>query len=428
VSRVGALASGPTIELGPYALTGHRLVVPLDHARPDGPALSVFAREVRMREGPADLPWLVFLQGGPGFEAPRPVDGRGWIGRATRSHRVLLLDQRGTGNSSPVDVHRPRPARELVHFRADAIVADAEAFRRALAHGERWSVLGQSYGGFCAVHYLCRAPEALHEVLITGGLPPLAPIDEVYERTFRLMRERSLAFHARFPHLAPVVDELARRASRGSLRLPDGEAVGVERLQQLGMELGRTSGPERLAWLFESAFADGALDGPTTARFLRSLAEAQAYDTHPFYALLHESIYSDGPATDWAAERVRAAHPELEWRAGEPLVLTAESIHPWMFAQYADLRPFARTADELARHAPWPRLLDRTAMAANTVPVAAAVYDEDLYVERELSLECAAALGNCRVWRSATHQHDGLREDGAAILEALFRRLGEARA
>ncbi len=43
-------------------------------------------------------------------------------------------------------------AEYLAHFRADAIVADAELIRRELTGGDRWSVLGQSFGGFCPGH------------------------------------------------------------------------------------------------------------------------------------------------------------------------------------------------------------------------------------------------------------------------------------
>ena len=41
---------------------------------------------------------LIFLQGGPGFAAGRPVSAEsGWIKRALQDYRVFLLDQRGTG-------------------------------------------------------------------------------------------------------------------------------------------------------------------------------------------------------------------------------------------------------------------------------------------------------------------------------------------
>ena len=45
-------------------------------------------------------------------------------------------------------------------LRADNIVRDAETIRNILTGSDgRWSVLGQSFGGFCAVHYLSNYPE-----------------------------------------------------------------------------------------------------------------------------------------------------------------------------------------------------------------------------------------------------------------------------
>ena len=116
-------------------LTTHSHVfnVPLDHSKPNGETTRVFGREVvaTARENDA-LPWLVFLQGGPGFGAPRPEDHSGWLKRALQEYRVLLLDQRGTGLSTPVThqtlVRFTSPvemADYLKHFRADAIVQDA---------------------------------------------------------------------------------------------------------------------------------------------------------------------------------------------------------------------------------------------------------------------------------------------------------------
>ncbi|MBC8093951.1 MAG: aminopeptidase, partial [Pseudonocardia sp.] len=45
----------------------HELSVPLDHADPAGGQITVFAREVADPDG-RDRPFLVYLQGGPGFE------------------------------------------------------------------------------------------------------------------------------------------------------------------------------------------------------------------------------------------------------------------------------------------------------------------------------------------------------------------------
>ena len=183
-------------------LTDHMFLVPLDHAKPDGEQIEVFGREV-VATGKADqaddLPWLVFLQGGPGFAAQRPVGRETWLARALDSYRVLLLDQRGTGRSSRVTARslaRLGSARAqadyLALFRADSIVLDAELIRRELTGGQPWSVLGQSFGGFCTVTYLSFAPAGMREALITGGLPGLdSRADDVYRITYRIVAATS---------------------------------------------------------------------------------------------------------------------------------------------------------------------------------------------------------------------------------------------
>src|SRR5450755_3799505 len=150
-------------------LTDRTFQVPLDHRAPAGDKIEVFAREVVASDTAAgDLPWLVFLQGGPGFGAERPVGRSVWLERALNDFRVLLLDQRGTGRSSPASrqtlaLHPAarQQADYLAHFRADSIVADAELIRQQVTGGAPWSVLGQSFGGFCTVTYLSFAPEGV---------------------------------------------------------------------------------------------------------------------------------------------------------------------------------------------------------------------------------------------------------------------------
>src|SRR3954453_7009175 len=186
-------------------LTEHEFTVPLDHARPAGETISVFAREVADPDG-RDRPLLVYLQGGPGSEAPRPTrhpSSPGWLERALTDFRVLMLDQRGTGRSTPIGtlpgLTGPEQAEYLTHLRADAIVRDAECIRQELGI-ERWSVLGQSFGGLCAMTYLSIAPEGLREAFVTGGLAPIGPrVDEVYLATDTRPPHRCRGRHRRYP-------------------------------------------------------------------------------------------------------------------------------------------------------------------------------------------------------------------------------------
>ena len=194
-----------TVRIPGLVVTDHEFRIPLDHARPDGERITVFAREVSDPYG-ADLPFLVFLQGGPGSEAPRPIGvpmNPSWLGRALREFRVLLLDQRGTGRSTPVETLPGMTAQQqadyLTHFRADSIVRDAEWIRAELGV-DKWSVVGQSFGGFCTMTYLSLAPEGLREAFFTGGVPPVGRHpDDIYRATFATMLERSRRFYLRYP-------------------------------------------------------------------------------------------------------------------------------------------------------------------------------------------------------------------------------------
>ena len=232
-------------------LQAHELRVPLDHAQPRGEQITIFAREVAEPDG-RTKPFLVYLQGGPGFEAPRPTGNPrapGWLDRALKDFRVLLLDQRGTGRSTPVSGREP--AEYLRHFRADSIVRDAECLREALG-SEPWSVLGQSFGGLCVFSYLSFAPEGLREAFVTGGVPGIGvPVDDVYRATYTRMIERNRRYYERFPADRERVRTLVNRLELEDLRLPTGDRLTGRRLRTHGNKLGMSDGAETLHHLLE---------------------------------------------------------------------------------------------------------------------------------------------------------------------------------
>jgi pimeloyl-ACP methyl ester carboxylesterase len=389
--------------------------VPLDHDRPDGEQITVFAREVVSPSTREERPWLVFLQGGPGSASPRPPITGLWLPRALLDYRVLLLDQRGTGRSTPVThqtlARLPGPEAQadyLAHFRADAIVRDCELVRRQLTGGAPWAVFGQSFGGFCAATYLSFAPEGLTEVLVAGGLPPLTrTADDVYRATYRRMRERNRLYFERYPEDAARLLEVVERLEREDVRLPSGDRLTSRRLRQRGMVFGSGHGFERVHYLLESPFVDGGRGSEVDERFLAHVAQADPFDLAPLYALVHEAIYAQGAATRWAAHRVLAEFPEFADDARPPLLL-GEMVFPWNFGESSALRPLRETAELLAERDDWPPLYDLERLAANEVPVAAVLYDDDPYVDRVLQEEAAAAIRGCRTWVTNEHLHDGI--------------------
>lgn len=414
-------------------LRDHTFEVPLDYANP-GPMLEVYAREViAPGKEDADQPLLVFFQGGPGSGSPRPVDNSGWIGRALQDFRVLLLDQRGTGRSSPVTAqtlarfaNAQAQADYLLHFRADNIVRDAEAIRRQLVGDRQWSILGQSYGGFCALRYLSAAPQALKEVLITGGIPSLTrTVDDVYRATYRRVVDKNREFYLRYPADRARVRQVVDHLLTHDVRLPGGGPLTAQRFLQLGLQLGMGTGFEAIHYLLEEAFVTGPDGKPDLNwNFLFHFEQMQSFDTNPIYSLLHESIYNQGMASRWSAQRLLAEFPEFALEGADPVLFTGEMIFPWMFDDYVQLRPLKAAADLLAACETWPVLYDTERLRHNTVPVAAAVYHSDMYVHREFSEEAARIVPNMRLWVTNEYEHNGLRADGAAILDRL---LGMAR-
>lgn len=416
----------------------HRIDVPLRWSDPDGsPGLSLFAREiVDPARASEDLPLLLFLQGGPGGQGPRPTGG-GWWSTALRTHRVVLLDQRGTGRSSRVDgrtMSRFTSATEaadfLACFRQDSIVADAEHLRRTVYGNARWATLGQSYGGFLTLAYLSTAPEALTACYVTGGLPGVrADAEAVYRRTYPRMQRRTAEFYRRYPQDAQAIAAIADRLAVGDVALPNGDPFTVERLQTLGMPFGMSTGFESLHWLLDTAWSGDAWPGGASSGdaastlsegFTTAVQHATGFDDNPLYAVLQEAIYQQGTgASGWAAQRVRDEQSDLG-PAQRPLGLTGEMMFPWMFDQYRALRPFRAAADALAARDEWSSVYDADALARNEVPVAAVQYADDPYVDLDLALQTVDAIGGARVWVTNQYLHDGLRVAGDEILPRLL--------
>lgn len=129
-----------------------------------------------------------------------------------KGYQMLFLDQRGTGLSTPAssatlalqgDIHKQADYLKL--FRADSIVKDCEAIRKCLTADypdelKKWSIFGQSFGGFCSFTYLSKYPQGLREAFTVGGIPPIGKsAEEVYRITFQRVIERNKAYYAKYP-------------------------------------------------------------------------------------------------------------------------------------------------------------------------------------------------------------------------------------
>mmetsp|Transcript_17631 Transcript_17631/g.20296 ORF Transcript_17631/g.20296 Transcript_17631/m.20296 type:complete len:593 (-) Transcript_17631:85-1863(-) len=310
---------------------------------------------------------IIYLQGGPGFGASPPICGLGlgdsssWAGKALSRgfKRIVLMDQRGTGKSSPItkqtlqnrfpdlfifddpdeggsgflltkdqtidqlQIAYPDQSKNVVTalkesvdflscFRADNIVQDAECVKNALlmvptigseSKPRPWgAALGQSFGGFCLMTYLSQIEDPPKVCIFTGGIAPmLSSCDDIYTLLWEAVKERNLRYYDKYPGDIETVKKIVRLLLSDPPALPSGGSLTARRFLQLGVSLGGSPASfASLHSLLTTALVEyGGCDGENqeefSRAFLKFMDSVQPFDNHPLYFLLHESIYCDGP-------------------------------------------------------------------------------------------------------------------------------------
>ena len=181
--------------------------------------------------------------------------------------------------------------------------------------------------------YLSFAPHGLREVFTTGGLPPIGQTPEqVYRATFRKVlwhfllhayllsvvrvqkddadltqqcAERNKAYYKKYPEDVDAVHGLAFHIkSKGGLKLPSGGVLTVRGFLTLGRNFGTHGGLDSVHDLVFRMKTDLATFQFITRPTLSALERALSFDDNVIYAVLHESIYCENEASNWAADRV----------------------------------------------------------------------------------------------------------------------------
>lgn len=238
--RIGNPAAGPRM-----AAECTTLSVPENPDDAEGRQITLkVARLKAMTGDPAPNP-LVFIAGGPGQSALESFPGVSQAFNAIRRQRdILLVDQRGTGGSNPlncaaleenadaardVDADAVREAAsqcvasldaDLRHYTTLDAVRDLETLRVALGE-EAFALYGISYGTRVALEYLRRHPEHVEAAILDGVTVPgeaLGPqIASDAQRALDLMFDRcaqSDVCAERFPRLRERFAALRARLER----------------------------------------------------------------------------------------------------------------------------------------------------------------------------------------------------------------------
>lgn len=169
--------------------------VPLDYAQPEGDKLSLFIVRLPARTRTPNEDPLLMIAGGPGQSASEShlfIDKQ--FRRVHQFRDMYLIDQRGTGQSSPLrcpsleqddwqvefdaELTRKLALSCLSEFKHDprffttsVAIKDLEYVRKRLGVAQ-WNVYGTSYGTRVAQHYLRRYPEAVRAVVLDSVVPP----------------------------------------------------------------------------------------------------------------------------------------------------------------------------------------------------------------------------------------------------------------
>ena len=170
--------------------------VPLDYERPDGERIDLAVAVVdALADDPAPEP-LVVVAGGPGQAATDFFAlSEAAFRRILRYRGVLLVDQRGTGDSAALHCEGLEDSslgdgetdveslaalaidclRTLEHdprfFTTSVAVRDLDLVRAALGY-ERLTLYGISYGTRVVQHYARRFPEHVRSMVLDGVVPP----------------------------------------------------------------------------------------------------------------------------------------------------------------------------------------------------------------------------------------------------------------
>lgn len=171
--------------------------VPENRADPDGRHIKLNVAVVRAEAAVADDDIVVLLAGGPGEAATEAVHVAKAFPELHKRHHFLLLDQRGTGHSNPLDCKVTEDKAQLMeatldldrlrenvascltevsakadprYYTTTVAAEDLEDVRKALG-SPQFDLLGVSYGTRMAQQYLMRHPDGVRSVVLDSPVP-----------------------------------------------------------------------------------------------------------------------------------------------------------------------------------------------------------------------------------------------------------------
>ncbi|TDJ41011.1 MAG: alpha/beta fold hydrolase [Gammaproteobacteria bacterium] len=314
---------------------------PLNPDDPDSPTISLRVAVVPALNLQPHADPLVPLAGGPGQSAVQFYSGYAAAFERVRSNRdILLVDQRGTGESARMDCPIDDDLDEYEfdaeltikytqecldalpydprYFTTSIAVQDLEAVRKALGY-PTLNLYGASYGTRVAQHYARRYPDSTRTIILDGVVPPqlsLGPeiaiesqkaIDNIFARC-----TADPACNAAFPDVAASFVKLRNTLSKKAVNVSVAHPVTgrVESVKFGQAELAATVrllaySPRSIAMLpLLVSEASNSNYPPLVAQYqmtLMSLSETLAIGMHNTVLCTEDAPFFNPDAFDMAA-------------------------------------------------------------------------------------------------------------------------------
>lgn len=236
---------------------------------------------------------------------------------------------------------------------------------------------------------LYSSPKSIQHAYITGGVPPLADTpDKVYRALYPRAVKKNKLYYKKFPRDVARVRQIHEYLSKNKVELPNGGTLSVRRFLQLGLSFGGSGGYDSIHKIVQAAASDLDRIQRLSYRTLNMIQDTQSWDTNIIYAILHEAIYCQAnQSSRWSAERLLTEEPfatDFQWRLEElqnsdkPIYFTGEMIYPFMFDDFAELRPLKQVANLLAEKR-WGQLYNTEVLNKIDGPFVAGVsYFDDM--------------------------------------------------
>lgn len=167
------------------------LLRPEDPSQPDGKTIELFVTKLASRASKPAADALTLIQGGPGGSSVEMLVGYAQLINGILGERdIIVIDQRGTGRSKPLNCATPangalfeefdqkelmRAAQECADqlnanprfYTSSIAVQDLETLRKVAGY-KQLTIYGASYGTRVALHYLRRYPAHTRALILDG--------------------------------------------------------------------------------------------------------------------------------------------------------------------------------------------------------------------------------------------------------------------